>query len=431
MTAPPLPEDRVVLPGDRRYPMLRSTYTTVAAPAVIVLPRDANEVATALADARERGHAISVRSGGHGLSGRSSNDGGSVIDLSALRAVDVMDTDRRIVRVEAGARWGTVAEALAPRGWAISSGDHGNVGVGGLATAGGIGWLARSYGLTLDHILAVEVVLADGTMVRADREHEPDLFWAMRGAGGSVGIATAFEIEAAPVRDVGFAQVVVEADQDTPRRWSEHMAAAPRELTTTATIFPYGNGFAAQLTAVVAGRDPAGDPALVRRLVEPLSGLGVRPLDVQAQLAPYAALVPTAHLHPNVGQQRVTTTNALMPTLTATSSEAIMAAAAHPNEPLVQLRALGGAINDVAPAETAYAHRHQQVLVIISQFAPAGGAELDVVWKLIEPHADGAYRGFESRPDEDTFRRAFPGATGDRVRELSARYDPDGVFLGS
>jgi FAD/FMN-containing dehydrogenase len=238
MTAPALPEDRVVLPGDRRYPMLRSTYTTVAAPAVIALPRDANEVAAALADARERGHAIAVRSGGHGLSGRSSNDGGTVIDLSALRAVDVdvaVDTDRRIVRVEAGARWATVAEALAPRGWAISSGDHGNVGVGGLATAGGIGWLARSYGLTLDHVLAVEVVLADGTMVRADRDHEPDLFWAMRGAGGSVGIATAFEIEAAPVRDVGFAQVVVEADQDTLRRWSEHMAAAPRALTTTAT----------------------------------------------------------------------------------------------------------------------------------------------------------------------------------------------------
>jgi FAD/FMN-containing dehydrogenase len=427
MTASPLPGDRVVLPGDRRYPMLRSTYTTVAAPAMIVLPRDANEVATALADARERGHAISVRSGGHGLSGRSSNDGGSVIDLSALRAVDVVDADRRIVRVEAGARWATVAEALAPRGWAISSGDHGNVGVGGLATAGGIGWLARSYGLTLDHILAVEVVLADGTMLRADREHEPDLFWAMRGAGGSVGIATAFEIEAAPVGDVGFAQVVVEADQDTLRRWSEHMAAAPRELTTTATLFPYGKGFAAQLTAVVAG----GDPALVRRLVEPLSGLGARPLDAQAQLAPYSALVPAAHLHPNIGQQQVTTTNALMPTLTATSAEAIMAAAADPNGPLVQLRALGGAINDVAPAETAYAHRHQQVLVIVSQFAPAGGAELDVAWKFIEPHADGAYRSFESRPDEDTFRRAFPGATGERVRALRARYDPDGVFLGN
>jgi FAD/FMN-containing dehydrogenase len=427
MTTLPLPPDRVVLPGDRRYPTLRSTYTTVAAPARIVLPQSANEVALALADSRTRGHAISIRSGGHGLSGRSSNDGGSVIDLSALGAVEVLDTERRIVRVEAGARWATVAEALAPRGWAISSGDHGNVGVGGLATAGGIGWLARSYGLTLDHILAVEVVLADGTMVRADHEHEPDLFWAVRGAGSSIGIATAFEIEATPIRDVGFAQIVVEADQGTLRRWSEHMAAAPRELTTTATIFPYGTGFAAQLTAVVAG----GDPALVRRLVEPLSRLGVRPLDVQAQLVPYAALVPPAHLHANVGQQQVTVTNALMPALTETSAEAVMAAAAHPERPLVQLRALGGAINDVAPAATAYAHRHQQVLLVVSEFAPAGGAELDLVWKLIEPYEDGAYRGFESRPDEDTFRRAFPGATGDRVRELKARYDPDGLFVGN
>jgi hypothetical protein len=367
-----------------------------------------------------------VRSGGHGLSGRSSNDGGIVIDLSAMRTVDIVDADARVVRIEAGARWAGVAAALAPRGWAISSGDHGNVGVGGLATAGGIGWLARSYGLTIDHIRAVEFVLADGTRVRADPDHEPGLFWAARGAGDSAGIALAFEIEAAPIRNIGIAQIVVEADRGggTIRRWSEHMAQAARELTTTVTLFPHGGSFAAEFTAVVADDDPE----KIRRLVEPLAKLGTGLLDQHAQLAPYRALVPTAHLHPNVGQQPVVVTNALLPTLTAASAGALMEAASRPSAPLVQLRALGGAINDVGPGETAYPHRHQQVLAIVSQFPPAGGTELDVAWKSVEPHADGAYRSFESRPDGRTFRRAFPGPAGDRVIAVRDRFDPDGVF---
>jgi FAD/FMN-containing dehydrogenase len=431
MNGPALPgiaSDRVVRPGDRRYDLLRSTYTTLASPAVVVLPENAAEVTAALTAARASGLPVSVRSGGHGLSGRSSNNGGIVIDLSAMRAVDIVDAHARVVRIEAGARWANVAAALAPHGWAISSGDHGNVGVGGLATAGGIGWLARSYGLTIDHIRAVEMVLADGTLVRADPDHEPELFWAARGAGDSVGIALAFEIEAAPVASIGFAQVVVEADRGgrTLRRWSEHMTRAARELTSTVTLFPNRGGFAAQFTAVVADDDPE----RTRRLAEPLARLGTRLLDQHAQIAPYTALIPAEHLHPNVGQQPVTVTNALLPTLTEASAQAIMDAAAHPSGALVQLRALGGAINDHDPAETAYPHRHQQVLVIFSEFPPGGGSELDLVWKSVEPHADGAYRGFESRPDEATFRRAFPGPTGDRVTALRGRFDPDGVFRG-
>lgn len=165
-SAPPELRNRIVLPGDDRYRLLRSTYTTVASPAAVLLPETTAQVVTALRHAREQDLPLSVRSGGHGLSGRSSNDGGLVIDLSAMNRVKVLDRARRLVRVEAGARWAHVARALAPYGLAISSGDHGNVGAGGLATGGGIGWLARHYGLTIDHIRAAEVVLADGTVVR-------------------------------------------------------------------------------------------------------------------------------------------------------------------------------------------------------------------------------------------------------------------------
>ncbi|MBB5785765.1 FAD-binding oxidoreductase [Jiangella mangrovi] len=426
LVLPDVLRERAVRPGDRRYPLLRSTYTRVAAPALILLPENAAEVAAALEVAHDSGLPLSVRSGGHGLSGRSSNDGGIVLDVSAIDGVEVIDDGARVIRVGAGARWANVAAALAPHGWAISSGDHGNVGVGGLATAGGIGWLARSYGLTIDHIRAVDVVLPDGRLVHADATHDPDLFWAMRGAGDGVGVALAFEIEATPLRAVGFGQVMVEADRDgkTLRRWSEYLAAAPRELTGNAMVFPDGTGFAAQFIAVVAGDDQD----RVRDLIAPLAELGVRPLDVAAQLVPYPALVSTGHLHPNTGQQPATTTNALLPTLTDDSARALMDVAAAPGRTLLQLRALGGAINDVAPDATAYTHRHQQVLAVLTQFPPGGGAELDAAAALLTPYADGAYRNFESRPDGVSFEGAFPGATGERVRDLHRRYDPDGLL---
>ena len=157
-----------------------------------------------------------MRSGGHGISGRSTNDGGIVIDLARLDGMEVLDSSRRLVRIGAGARWKDVAAFLAPHGWALSSGDYGGVGVGGLATAGGIGWLVREHGLTIDHVRAVELVLADGSIVRADATEHSDLFWAVRGAGANVGIVTAFECEVDEVGDLGFAQLAFDAT-DTRR----------------------------------------------------------------------------------------------------------------------------------------------------------------------------------------------------------------------
>ncbi|MFG2058903.1 FAD-binding oxidoreductase [Micromonospora sp. NPDC048930] len=424
----PVPEEltgKIVRPGDRRYPMLRSTYTTRGNPAAVLLPANTAEVATALRYAREQGAPIAVRSGGHGLSGAATNDGGLVIDLSALNAVDVLDRPSRLVRVEAGARWARVAQALAPYGLAISSGDHGNVGVGGLATGGGVGWLVRHYGLTIDHVRAVEVVLADGTVVRADAVTEPELFWAVRGAGAGVGIVVAFEIEAVEARDVGVARIVVEArpDGSTVRRWADVLRQAPRELSAAAMLLPYGSSTVLSVTAVVAGASLR----RVRPAVAPLLELGGL-LDHRVDLVPYPALVPTAHLHPNVGQQPSLTTNGLLAGMDGATARAIMRAAGGPNRALVQLRSVGGAVNDVAPDATAYPHRHQETLVVASVFPPHGAAGLDAAWRGLAGRTDGAYVNFESRPGPAAFARAYPGATGVRVAEVWRRYDPDGVF---
>ncbi|MDG4796108.1 FAD-binding oxidoreductase [Micromonospora sp. WMMD1082] len=413
---------RIVTPGDRRYAALRSTYTRRATPAAVLLPQDTAGVVAALRYAREQGRPIAVRSGGHGLAGTSSVDDGVVIDLSGLNRIEVLDRASRLVRVEAGARWAEVAQTLSPYGLAISSGDHGNVGVGGLATGGGVGWLVRSYGLTIDHVRAVEVVLADGTVVRADATREPELFWAVRGAGAGVGIVVAFEIEATELRQVGVAQIAVEArpDGSTVRQWAEVLRGAPRELSTAVTLMPYGPVTVMSITAVVA----AESLRRVRPLVAPLREIG-RLLDDRIDLVPYPALVPTAHLHPNLGQQPSLTTNGLLTGMDDGQARAVMRAA---GRALIQLRSVGGAVNDVPPEETAYPHRHQDTLVVASVFPPQGPAALDAAWSGLARRVEGAYVNFEGRTGPAVLARVYPGETGRRVARAWRRYDPDGIF---
>jgi FAD/FMN-containing dehydrogenase len=333
------------------------------------------------------------------------------------------------VRVQAGARWAQVARALEPHGLAISSGDYGNVGVGGLATAGGVGWLVRRVGLTLDRVRAATLVTPDGTVHHVDAEHDPELLWAVRGAADAVGVVTELQIDAEPVGAIGLAHVLLVADAQgkTLRRWSEHLAAAPRDLTTNGILGSDGDRLLLQLTAVV-GDD---DPERVRELVEPLTGLGVRSLSAQAQLTTYPAMVPTAHLHPHTGRHLSSTTNALLPVLGDDEAAALVEAVRHPAGALVQVRSLGGAVADVAPEDTAWAHRHQQVLAVVSTFPPDDGAGLDAATAPLLAVADGSYRNFESRPTDATWARAFPGRTGERVRALAALHDPDGVLRRS
>ena len=156
-----------------------------------------------------------------------------MIDLSGLADVEVVDEDRRLVRVGGGATWGQVAEALAPHGLAISSGDTRSVGVGGLTLSGGIGWKVRKHGLTLDHLVAAELVTADGAVVPASAEENPELFWAIRGGGGNLGVVTSFEFVAHPTTAVFFGKVTFPASETAAvlQGWADYLRIAPEELT--------------------------------------------------------------------------------------------------------------------------------------------------------------------------------------------------------
>jgi len=411
---------KVVLPQDRRYPLLRSTYTSVSSPSCVVLATGVDDIRDALRAADDHGLALAVRSGGHSLSGSSSNDGGLVVDLSQMSAVRVVDRGRRLVRVQPGARWGAVAEALRPHRLAISSGNFGNVGVGGLATGGGIGWLVRSAGLTIDHIREVRLVLADGSPVTANATQHPDLFWAVRGAASQVGIVVDFLFEAVDLPGVGIARFEVGlAKSRRPLvQWDFLVRHAPRELTLELQM----QGQTGAVTAVWAGTDLEAAAAALA----PFTGIGPVRGSARFRTVPYAALVPRSHEHPNVGQQRAVTHNGMVDTVTNEVESTVLDAAA--GGVFMQFRSLGGAISDIPADATSYANRHQSELIIGTVFHPGDEPHLDRVWNRLRPAFTGAYFNFETRPTATTSRLAFPPDTWRRLHQLRQRYDPQSVL---
>ncbi|WP_106401428.1 LLM class flavin-dependent oxidoreductase [Actinocorallia populi] len=408
--------DRAVEPGDRAYDGLRSTYLWDGSPGLVLRPSDAAQTAEAVAFARTQRVPLAVRSGGHGISGRATNDGGVVLDLGALDDVEVIDRSRRLVRVGAGARWGDVAARLAEHGLAISSGDYGDVGVGGLATAGGLGLLARSYGLTIDHVVAADVVLADGSRVRADADHHPDLFWGLRGAGANLGVVTSLEIEAAEVDDVVQGTFIYDA-ADTAvflQRWGELVEASPRELTAFLSLFRQAGRVLAQTTAVWANADT--ETAIAA--LEPFLELGPV-LGQQAHLVPYAALMAPAH-NAHHGDGRLRSRSALAEHLDAHTVKVLAEMFERGDTGIVQIRSMGGAVSDVPADATAFAHRDRRFA--LNAVLRARGEAWD------ELGSDAVYLSFETHDQEAALPRAFPAATLARLRAVKRAYDPDNVF---
>jgi FAD/FMN-containing dehydrogenase len=203
----------IIEPGAAEYESARRSRLASGTPAHVLRPKSVGDVQAGVRFAASTGHLLSVRGGGHSFAGFGTNDGGVVIDLSNLANVKIIDNERHLVRISGGATWGQVAAALAPHGLAISSGDTKSVGVGGLTLTGGIGWKVRKYGLALDNLAAAEVVTANGQVVPASPEENPELFWAIRGGGGNFGIVTAFEFVAHSTTDVFHGKIAFPASE--------------------------------------------------------------------------------------------------------------------------------------------------------------------------------------------------------------------------
>ncbi|WP_129788775.1 LLM class flavin-dependent oxidoreductase [Promicromonospora panici] len=419
---------RAVEPGDREYPAVRHNYLRSGAPGLVLRPANVDEVASSLAWVQKQDVEFAVRSAGHGISGRSTNDGGVVLSMSGMRSVEVVDEATRRVRIGAGATWGEVAATLAPRGWAITSGDYGGVGVGGLGTTGGIGFLGRLQGLTIDHVVAAEVVTADGRVLHASRDEHPDLFWALRGAGGNMGVVTWLEIEVGAVGDVVFSQMTLDATDTAGllEKWGAAVEAAPRGLTS----FMYlsagrrGQGPMAQLMTVFAAEGADADPDEAIAQLEVLADAGPL-LGHQAQLLPYSGIVRQEDAHHSGGGDP-SARSGLLDHLDQGTSRAIERLLTSGESYFTSIRATGGAGNDVAPDATAYSHRHQNF-----SLSALGGSQdrLNQAWDAeIGPVMDGSYLSFDTDSRPERLLEAFPEPTFARLRTVKAVYDPSNVF---
>lgn len=426
----PIPDalaSRVLMPGDRGYDRYTSGYFRGARPGLVIRPESPAEVQDAVRfAARHRDLPLGLFSGGHGLSGRSLNDGGIVIALDALRAIEVGDGSR--VRVGPGARWGEVATALSPHGLAITAGDHGGVGVGGLATTAGIGWFARERGLTIDHLRSVDVVTADGELVHASATESPDLFWAVRGAGANFGAVVSFEFEAHPVADqVGFAMLVFVPDDLTAflEGWGTAIENADPTVTGTLMISPSRPGARTAVQALIVVDDH--DPDTVVQRLQPFAQLA--PLANQSvQLLPYAALLELPaggeqqhghgepHGHSGLARHIDHEVAVRLTELLSSRSSFI-----------VTIRSAGGAVGNVSSDATAYGWRDANFL--IAMLGGGGGAgEVEERWADLVPVLEGMYLSFETGTGPEVLARAFPSAHLRRLRRLKAAWDPTGLF---
>ncbi len=422
----------VIGPDNPSYEKLRNVFNQVGSPAVIVRARSTDEIVAALRLAREYQLTLSVRSGGHGWSGQATNDGGLVLDLSYLNAVEILDPEQRLVRIGAGARWGEVAKSLAPHGLAISSGDTNQVGVGGLTLGGGIGWMVRTYGLTIDCLCAAQLITADGRLLRVSADEHPDLFWAIRGGGGNFGIVTSFEFSAQPCPTIIGGSVIydpAEVENVLPA-WADAMRQAPEELNSTVVLFP---GFGPQMPAQVrilfcyAGEDEiAAD-----RAIRALQHLGtVKGQHMQKQ--PYYALLEDAMAPPP--PLKAANHSGFLKTLTSETLAVMAASYGKPGAPILQVRSLGGAMARVSPEATAFAHREHEALAIMATFVPASVPEEQAhamkraAWRPLEPYSSGAYLNFLSDASASSIAEVYPSATYARLASIKAIYDPDNLF---
>jgi FAD/FMN-containing dehydrogenase len=442
LSLPQLADDfkgRVIGPDDPDYDSARTVFPGGIdhKPALIVRVADADDVARTIALARESDLPLSVRSGGHSSVGHGVADGGVVVDLTDMKALDI-DAEARTAWAETGLTAGEYTTAAGEHGLATGFGDTGSVGIGGLTLGGGAGYLVRKHGLTIDALLAAEVVTADGEVLEVDDESHPDLFWAIRGGGGNFGVATRFKFRLHEVGQVVGGMLFLPATADVIAGFIAAADAAPDELSTIANVMaaPPMPFIPAELhgTPVVmglmayAGSVEDGERAVApfRELAEPLVDM-VRPVAYPELFPPEEDFHPAA-----VGRGLfVDSVDEAMAETVLTrigESKAMMA--------VTQFRVLGGAVARVPNDATAYAHRGSRIMVYVAAMAAPGEVAAHEPWVTglageLRQGYEGAYVGFLGDEGEQRVRAAYPGATWDRLVEVKRRYDPDNIFAGN
>ena len=434
---------RVIRPDDEHYRAACTLWNATVdhRPAVIVRPRTAHEVATAIFAARDAGLEIAVRCGGHSVSGHSMSDGGMTIDLSAINQV-VVDAGARTARVGGGALLMDVAEAAAPAGLAFPFGHVSHTGVGGLTLGGGIGWIMRKHGLAIDSLRSADLVTAEGELVTASETENAELYWALRGGGGNFGVVTEFDFDLHPFGPEVLAGLVLhrlEHAADVLRFSRGFMDEAPAELTVFETFMtvPPGDPFPAELQGKpafglgIAYAGPLGDGETA---VRPLREFGRPALDLLGPM-PYIGLQTMLDPTAPHGMRNYMKAHWLRELPDAAIDDLVERHAGVPSPMSLIINArMGGAIEEVSVDATAFAHRDAYRLLLVQSAWWEGDDEEHVEWcrgvfDAMSPYSTGGvYVNFLGDEGESRVRAGYEDATWRQLVAVKDRWDPENVF---
>jgi hypothetical protein len=430
---------RVIAPGDAVYDQARTVLMggIDKHPAVIIRAEDASEVARVIALARDTGLELAVRCGGHSNAGHSTTEGGILLDLSPMKAIEI-DATSQTAWAQAGLTALELTQAASERGLAIGFGDTGSVGIGGITLGGGVGYLVRKHGLTIDNLLAVEIVTAEGQQLRIDEASHPDLFWAIRGGGGNFGVVTKFKYQLHPLDGIVGGMLMLHATPTSIAGFMAASASAPEQLSTIANVMPAPPmpGVPEEVEGqivILAMMCWAGDESAGAQALAPFRALGAPILDMVKPM-PYPEMYPPddPDYHP-LAVARTMFMDHVEREVAATmldhlrSSDAVMR--------VVQLRALGGAYARVPADATAYAHRSSPIMANVAAFHDGTDADcanrqawVDELSRELNQGDDGAYVNFLTDEGPERVRAAYPGSTWDRLVAVKRKYDPSNLF---
>jgi FAD/FMN-containing dehydrogenase len=429
---------RVIAPDDPRYEQARTVFYggIDRHPAAIVRVADAGDVSRLVSVAREAGIELAIRSGGHSNAGHSTTEGGIVLDLSAMKDLQINVQDKT-VWAEAGLTAGEYVAATAAHGLTTGFGDTGTVGLGGITLGGGVGYLVRKHGLTIDNLLAAEVVTADGQLLHVDDQNHPDLFWAIRGGGGNFGVATRFKFQLHELDKILGGMLCLPATADTIASFIAEAESAPNELSTilnimTAPPMPFLPADVHGKVIIMAMMVYAGDVEMGEQVISKFRSIATPYADMIRPMT-YLEMFPPEEggYHPlAVGRtmfiDHVTRSEAEMILNRLQSSNASMA--------VTQLRVLGGAMSRVSADATAFAHRNSRIMVnLAALYENPDEKEIHEAWvtefaAALRQSDDGAYVNFLADVDEAQVRAAYPNGAWERLAAIKARYDPDNFF---
>lgn len=432
-------QGQVIAPSDAEYDKARIVFYGAynnRRPAVIVQPANATDVAYVIGLARESGMELAVRGGGHSLAGYSTTEGGILLDLSLMKGLEI-DVEARSVWAEAGLTAGEYTKAVGVHGLATGFGDTPSVGISGLTLGGGIGYLVRKYGLTIDNMLAAEIVTADGELRYLDSNTNPDLFWAIRGGGGNFGVVTRFHFRLYEVASIVGGMFILPATPEVIAAFIVAADTSPDELSVIANIMvappmpflpPEHEGKLIIMALMAyAGETSSGEQAFAPfRALEPFVDM-VNPM-------PYSEIYQFTEI--DAGPAQEVAHSLFLDRIDRNVAETLINHLQATTAPMAvtQIRVLGGAMARVPAEATAFAHRQKKYMLAIGAvYEDPNDTSEHLDWLnnyvvALHQGTEGVYSNFLGNEGQSRVHEAYPQSTWDRLARIKARYDPSNLF---